>query len=112
MITNLQTHVRAAGMEDPRYTMHSFRVGGAANHNMDGAAMDVLMEYVEWKSATVARRYVGVTASAAAAGVKCSRQTAFIEADGYKQNTLRTSAHDVSLFEQFARSHAAFPRVN
>ena len=26
---------------------------------MDGTAMDVLMEYVGWKSATVARRYMG-----------------------------------------------------
>ena len=32
-------------------------------------------------SATVVRRYVGVTASAAAAGMKRSRETAFIEAD-------------------------------
>ena len=68
-------------MEYKRYTMHSFRVGGAASHSMDGTAMEVLMEYVGWKSAAVARRYVGVTASAAAAGVKRSRETAFIEAD-------------------------------
>ncbi|CAM9376086.1 unnamed protein product, partial [Laminaria digitata] len=77
----VQTHLRAAGMEGKRYTMHSFRVGGAASHNMDGTAMDVLMEYVGWKSATTARRYVGVTASAAVAGAKRSRETAFIEAD-------------------------------
>ena len=48
---------------------------------MDGTAMSVVMEYMGWKSATVARRYVGVTASAAAAVVKCSRETAFIEPD-------------------------------
>ena len=47
MTTNLQTHLQAAGGEDKRYTMHSFRVGGAVSHNMDGTAMDVLMEYVE-----------------------------------------------------------------
>ena len=46
MTTNLQTHLWAAGMEDKRYTMHPLRVGGAASHNMDGTAMDVLMEYV------------------------------------------------------------------
>ena len=65
MTSNLQTHLRAAGMDDKRYTLHSFRVGGAASHHMDGTAMDVLMEYVGWKSAAVASRYVGVTASAA-----------------------------------------------
>ena len=32
---------------------------------MDGTTMDVLMEYVGWKSAAVAARYVGVMASAA-----------------------------------------------
>ena len=46
MTTNLQTYLRAAGMKDKRYTMHSFRVGGAASHSMDSTAMDVLMEYV------------------------------------------------------------------
>ena len=78
MTTSLHTHLRATGMEYKRYTMHSFRVGGAASHNMEGTAMDVHMEYVGWKSGTVARRYVGVTASAPAAGVKRSRVTAFI----------------------------------
>ena len=96
MTTSLQAHLRAAGMEYKRYTMHSFRVGGAASHSMDGTAMEVLMEYVGWKSAAVARRYVGVTASAAAAGVKRSRETAFIEADA------------LPLSEQFARSYTAF----
>ena len=62
--------------------------------------MDVLMEYVGWKSATVARRYVGVTASAAAAGTKRSRETAFIEADA------------LPLSERFLRSHTAFSRAN
>ena len=33
-------------MPDKRYTMRSFRVGGAASHHMDGTAMDVLMEYM------------------------------------------------------------------
>ena len=63
-----------ARMEDEQYTMHSFRVGGAASHNMDGTTMDVLVEYVGWKSATVARRCVGVTVPAAAAGMKRSRE--------------------------------------
>ena len=100
MTTNLQTHLRAASMEDKWYTMHSFLVGGAASNNLDGTAIDVLMEYVGWKSATVARRYVGVTASAAAAGMKCSRETAFMEAD------------TLPLSERFVLSHTAFPRAN
>ena len=62
--------------------------------------MDVLMEFMGWKSATVAGRYVGVTASAAAAGLKHSRETAFIEAD------------TLPLSEQFVRSHTAFPWAN
>ena len=48
-------------MEDEQYTMHSFRVGGAASHNMDGTTMDVLVEYVGWKSATVAVSYTHLT---------------------------------------------------
>ena len=44
MTTNLPTHLRAAGMEVRRYTMHSFRMRGAASHNMDGTAMDLLMK--------------------------------------------------------------------
>lgn len=69
--TNLQVH-RAAGMEDKRYTIHSFRTRRAASHNMDGTAMDVLMKYVRRKSANLPRRHVAVTASAAAAGMKRS----------------------------------------
>lgn len=99
MITNLQTHLRAAGMENKHYTMHPLRVGGAASHNMDGTAMNVLMEYAGWKSATIARKYVGVTSSAAAAGVKRSRETASIEADA------------LPLFEQFERSYTEFLRA-
>ena len=74
MTTNPQTH-RAAGMEDKRYTMHSFRMERAAGHNMDGTAIYVLMEYVGRKSATVPRRYVERGASAAAAGMKRSRES-------------------------------------
>lgn len=50
--------------------MHSFLVGEAASHSMDDPAMDVLMEYVGWKFATVARRHVraNTVTSAAAAG--------------------------------------------
>ena len=70
------------------------------SHNMDGTDMDVLMEYVGWKLAAVARRYVGVTASVAAAGVKRSRETAFIEANA------------LPLSGQFARSYTAFRGAN
>ena len=73
MTTNLQTH-GAADMEDKGYTMHSFRMGRAAGHNMNGTAMEVLMEYVGWNSSTVSRRYVELTASTAAAGMKRSRE--------------------------------------
>ena len=100
MITSLQAHLRAAGMEYKRYTMHSFRVGGAASHNVEVTAMDVLVGYVGWKSAAFARRYVRVTASAAAAGVKRFRETAFIAADA------------LPLSEQFARSYTTFRGSN
>ena len=59
--------------------------------------MGVLMEYVRFKSATVTRRYVRVTASAAAVGTMRSRETAFIEADA------------LPLSEQFVRAHTASP---
>ena len=76
MTANLQAHLRAAGMENKRYMFHSFRVGGVASHDMDGTAMDVLVEYVGWKSAAVAGRYVMATASAAGSrGAKRSRDT-------------------------------------
>ena len=39
----LPTHLRVADMKDKRYTMHSFRGGGAASHIMDGTAIDVLI---------------------------------------------------------------------
>ena len=100
MTTNRHTHLRAEGMEDKWYTIHSFRVGGEASHNMDGTAMGVLMEYVRFKSATVTRRYVRVTASAAAVGTMRSRETAFIEADA------------LPLSERFVRSRTALPRAN
>lgn len=48
---------------------------------MDGTALDVLVEYIGWKSTSVARRYVGQTASAVRPGAnKRSRDTAFLEA--------------------------------
>ena len=84
MTSNLQTDLQAAGREDNRYALHSFRVGGEASHRTDGTAMDVLMTYVEWRSTVVADRYVGVTA--------------FIDADA------------LSLSEGFVESYAAFPR--
>ena len=43
MTSNLETYLRTTGTEDKRDTLHSFRVGGAASHHMDGAAMGVLV---------------------------------------------------------------------
>lgn len=65
---------------------------------MDVAVMDVLYEHVGWKSATVARRYVGVTA--AAAGVEKSRETVFTEKDA------------LPLSEHLALSYTASRRGN
>ena len=101
MTANLQAHLHAAGMEDKRYALHSFRLGGAASHHMDGTAIDVLMEYVGWTSAEVAGRYVGVTASAARSrGAKRSRDTAFIDAGA------------LPLSGGFGDSYVAFPWDN
>lgn len=66
---------------------------------MGGTAMDVLVEYAERTSA-VARRYVGVTAYTAAAGVKRFRETAPITAGA------------LPLSEQFALSYTAFPQAS
>ena len=97
MITNLQTHLREAGMEDKRHTMHYFRVGRAASHNMDGTTMDPVVEYVGWSpEPSHAEAYSRGTASAAAAGVKRSRETAFIEAAALPlSKTVCTSIHSV-----------------
>ncbi|CAM9837951.1 unnamed protein product, partial [Laminaria digitata] len=67
--TNPQTRLREAGREDKWYTTNSPQVGGAASHDIDDTAMDVLAEYVR------------VTASAAAAGGKRYRETTCIEVD-------------------------------
>lgn len=68
MTLNLQSHLRAADMEDKRYTLHSLRAGegGAATRHIGVTAMGVLMEYVGWMSSAMASRYIRVTASAAA----------------------------------------------
>lgn len=102
MTTNLQIHLRTASMKDKLYTMHPFRVGGAASHSMDGVALDVLMEYMgsEVRNRRTQICMLGVTASVAAGGVKLSCETAFIEAAA------------LPLSEQFARSYAAFPWRN
>ena len=72
MTTKLQNH-QAASMEDTRYTMHSFRIRRAAGeHKWHGH--DVLTDYVGRKPASVSRRYVKLTASAAVAGMKRSRK--------------------------------------
>ena len=97
MTANLQTHLRAAVMEDKRYTMLSFRVEEVASRNMDLTAMGVLKEYVGRNCTSLARRYVGVTASAAAAGVKRSHEKAFIEVGV------------LPLSEQFARFRYSAP---
>ena len=63
--------------------------------------MDVVMEYVGRRSASVASRYVGMTASASASnGTKRSWDTAFIQADV------------LPLSEGFGKSYAVFPRDN
>ena len=97
---HLPTYLRAAGIEDKRDAMHSFRVRRAASHIMNATAMNVRIRGVEVRIRCTQIRTVGVTASAAAAGVKHSRETASIEADA------------LSLSEQFARSYTASPRAN
>lgn len=43
MTSNFPTYLQAASMEDTRDTMHSFRGGRMASHNMDDTAVAVLM---------------------------------------------------------------------
>lgn len=71
-------------MEDKRYTMHSFRVGAAASHSMDGAAMgDALMTYAGWKFSAGAHRYVGMTGTRGRGGSKVvlTKRRPHIDAD-------------------------------
>ena len=51
---NLQAHLRAAGMGDTRRTLSSTRAGLAVSHGINGTVKDLLMKYVEKKSAAVA----------------------------------------------------------
>ena len=55
------------------------------------------MDYVRWKPGIVERRYVGMTTSAAVAGVKRSSETVFINADA------------LPLPKQFSSYYAVFP---
>ena len=55
-------------------------VGGAASHNLMVRPIGVILGYVGWKSATAARRHVGVTVYAAVTGLKRSCETASIQA--------------------------------
>ena len=47
--------------------MHSFRVGGAVSQVLAGTSFDALMDFVGWKTRSVAQRYVGPQPSAVAA---------------------------------------------
>lgn len=91
-------------MEAKRYTTHFYPgVGGAARYtSIDGTAMDVLKgaNGVETRHRRTQMRYVGITAAAATAGVKPSRETASTE----------TGA--LALSEQFPSSYAALSRDN
>ena len=75
MTSNLHTHWHPAAMVNRRYTLHSVRVGAAASHVMDFAAVDVLKEYVGRRFAAIAGRYVRGTATAATSrGMKRLRE--------------------------------------
>lgn len=87
MTTNLRTHLRAATKEDKRHTVRAFRLRGAASHGMDGTARDILTEY---QGVEVRHRCVGMTASAAAAGVNRSREAALMEADALRLSEQRS----------------------
>ena len=101
IIAQRQTHLLAATMGNKRYTLHSFRVGWAMSHHMDGTATDVLIGHVGSRSPTVASRFVGVRASAAASrGTKRSCDAAVIQADA------------LPLSEGFVESYALFARDN
>ncbi|CAM9535322.1 unnamed protein product [Laminaria digitata] len=49
MTVSLQAHLRVAGLEDKRYTMQSFRVGGAGSQHLAGTAVGAVMQLVGCK---------------------------------------------------------------
>ena len=80
--TNLQTHLRAAGVECNRYTMQAFRVGRSASDNMDGWHGHGYFDGVRGVDTRNCNTQIcRVTASAASAEMKRSRETASIEAE-------------------------------
>ena len=83
MTTNLQTHLRAAGTEDiKRYTMRP--PGWEGQRAIRRTVRPWAFLWGTWGDSpqpSHTHRHIGLTASAAVAGVKRSRQTAFIEKD-------------------------------
>ena len=64
MTSRLKIHTKRAGLIEKCYTMHSFRVGSAVFLALQGRTVFEIMHRVFWKSEDVARRYVGLGASA------------------------------------------------
>lgn len=79
MITNLPTHLRAAGIDHKRYTMHSFRVARAASQ--DGHARSLWNTCDGFPQLSHADTRRGNSVRGSDGGVKRSRETTFIKAD-------------------------------
>ena len=105
MSSRLQAAVSAAGLADGRkYSMHSFRVGGAVSQALAGTAVDALMAHVGWKTKSVARRYVGPQPSVAGVPPPSGRQPA----SRLPQEARYQAAIDLPLQTDFEKHFAAF----
>ena len=72
MTTVLQAHLRAAGLPS-HFTMHSFRLGGSLSKSLAGTAVDEIMKIGGWKTAALAKYYIGATSSGKMRGRKRKR---------------------------------------
>ena len=79
MTTALQAHLRAAGLTD-HFTMHSLRVAGSLSKSLAGTAVDEIMQIGGWKTASVAKYYIGATSSEKVLGSNRTRGQSYASA--------------------------------
>ena len=79
MTVNRQSYLRMADLPK-HFTMHSFRGGGSLSKSLAGTAVDEIMKIGGWKTASVAKYYIGATSSGRVRGSKKKRGQSYADA--------------------------------